>query len=274
MDPVLYDKFFEIEDRFWWSVGTRRAFFDLIADLGRSGRLAANSANGKPRAVDVGCGTGVMLQEFPAGWGSVTGCDFSELALTYCRRRGIRDLVRCDATRLPFPSDSIDLVLALDVVEHLADDRGCLGEIARVCRPGGHALLHVPAFQILWSDKDELNHHQRRYRRADFIALVERSGLVVERSYFINSLLFPAALARSAGQRIAERLRPRTPGAPPASVDHLYRIPEAVNRLMTGLMRFEWRTLSPWIPFGMSFVCVAGKPPSRSLAPTERKPSP
>jgi SAM-dependent methyltransferase len=165
----------------------------------------------------------------------------------------------------------MDLVLALDVVEHLADDGGCVREMARVCRPGGHALLHVPAFQVLWSDKDELNHHHRRYRRADFIALVERSGLTVERSYFINSFLFPVALARSLGQRIAERIRPRPRGGPPPSVDHLYRIPEAVNRLMTGLMGLEWRALSAWIPFGMSFVCVATKRASRPLLPTQRR---
>ena len=253
MDPLLYDRFFEIEDRFWWSVGTRKAFFELIEKLAKGGAS---------RVVDVGCGTGVMLREFPAGCGAVFGCDFSELALSYSRRRGLRDLVRCDATRLPFASDSIDLVLALDVVEHLADDAGCVREIARVCRPGGHALLHVPAFPILWSDKDVLNHHFRRYRREQFLSLVERAGLVIERASFINSVLFPAALARGIVQRVAGRLRPAPAEARAPSVDHLYRIPEAVNRFMIGLMNLEWRAVSPWVPFGMSLVCLARKPPS------------
>lgn len=254
MDPQLYRKFFEIEDRFWWSVGTRRMFFDLIERLPKE-RAA--------RVVDIGCGTGVMLREFPPGWGLVSGCDYSQAALEFSRQRGLKDLLRCDATRLPIATGSIDLVLALDVVEHLADDEGCLGEIARVCRPGGHVLLHVPTFQILWSDKDVLNHHHRRYRRERFLALIERSGLVLERARFINSFLFPAALARALVQRLLERFHPRPAVGAAPSVDHLYRIPEAVNRAMIGLMSLEWRTVSPWVPFGMSLVCLARKPSRR-----------
>ena len=57
------------------------------------------------------------------------------------------------------------LIVSTDwLVEHLDDDAGCLSEIARVCEPGGHVLIHVPAFPVLWSKKDELNHHRRRYR--------------------------------------------------------------------------------------------------------------
>jgi SAM-dependent methyltransferase len=225
--------------------------FDLIERLPKS-RTA--------RVVDIGCGTGVMLREFPPGWDLVSGCDYSQTALEFSRRRGLKDLLRCDAMRLPMATGSIDLVLAIDVVEHLADDAGCLSEIARVCRPGGYVLLHVPTFQILWSDKDVLNHHQRRYRREQFLALVERCGLAVERARFINSFVFPAALVRSLAQRLLDRLRPRVADGASSSVDHLYRIPETVNRAMIGLMSLEWRTVSPWIPFGMSLVCLARKP--------------
>src|SRR4051812_9534156 len=108
MHPELYRQFFEIEDHYWWSVGTRRSFRELLAPLGGPGC----------RALDVGCGTGAMLRDFPCGW-TVSGCDYSAAALAYCRERGLRSLVRCDATRLPYRSDSFEVLTALDVVEHL-----------------------------------------------------------------------------------------------------------------------------------------------------------
>jgi len=252
MDPELYRRFYEIEDRFWWSVGTRRVFFQLIDSIRR---------NGGGRALDVGCGTGVTLQEFPAGWGLVAGCDYSALALSFCHERGLQGLVRCDATQLPFASGSLDLVTALDVIEHLDGDEACLREITRACRPGGHVLIHVPAFQILWSDKDELNHHRRRYHRRELIALVERCGLGIEQMFFIITFLFPIALLRAVAQRALRGSRPQGPVEASTTVDHLYQIPAAVNRLMIGLMDLERRVVTRLpVPFGMSLVCLARKP--------------
>jgi ubiquinone/menaquinone biosynthesis C-methylase UbiE len=193
MDPQLYQRFYEIEDTFWWSVGTRRIFFRVLQDV---------RSEGGGQVLDVGCGTGVMLQELVPEWRLAAGCDGSDLALSFCRRRGLRHLVQCDATSLPFRSGGLDLVTALDVIEHLDDDETCLREIARVCRPGGHVLLHVPAFRILWTEKDELNHHRRRYGRAELIGLVERCGLDVRRIFYVNSFVFPAALLNALWHRV------------------------------------------------------------------------
>jgi SAM-dependent methyltransferase len=250
MDQRLYRQFFEIEEHFWWSVGTRRVFLELIGELGQ---------DGGGRALDVGCGTGIHLKEFPNGWRLVAGCDYSDLALSFCSERGLRALIRCDATRLPFASGAFDLVTALDVVEHLDDDEGCLREIVRVTRPGGYVLLHVPAFQMLWTDKDELSHHRRRYQRAALAALATRCGLEVTRLFFINSFLFPVALFRAGAQRLMRR------AAAPAqatAVDPLYRIPASLNRLMTALMDLERRVVTRLpVPFGLSLVCLARKAP-------------
>lgn len=252
MDTELYQRFYEIEERFWWSVGTRRVFFQLIDSVhqGRGGR-----------ALDVGCGTGIMMREFPPGWDLVAGCDYSELALSFSHQRGLRGLVRCDATQLPFATDSLDLVTALDVIEHLDGDQACVREIVRACRPGGHVLIHVPAFQILWSDKDDLNHHRRRYHWNELVALVEDAGLVIERMFYINIALFPVAFLRALVQRAVGGGQRDKPTEASATVDHLYQIPETINRLMIAVMDIERHIVTRWpIPFGMSMVCLARKP--------------
>ncbi len=249
MDPELYQRFFEIEDRYWWSVGTRRAFRELIRALGTAGG----------RVLDVGCGTGAMLNELPPGWRLAAGCDRSEAALAFCRRRGLRALVQCDAVTLPFADGAFRLVMALDVVEHLGDDRACVRELARVCEPGGHVLVHVPAFELLWSDKDEINQHHRRYGAGALRELVERAGLRVVHRRYLNTAMLPIALLRSLWQRgTAGRSRS---AAAAAHLDRLYEIPRPINAALTVLMDLERRVGARWpAPFGMSLVCLARKP--------------
>lgn len=248
MDDALYREFYELEEHYWWSVGTRRLFTRLIAPF---------AAAGVGRVVDVGCGTGITLLEFPYPAVLLCGCDFSPLALAFSRQRGVRSLLRSDATRLPFRTESVDLVLALDVIEHLDDDARAVEEIARVTRRGGHVLVHVPAFPILWSDKDDLNHHRRRYRRAELERLIERTGLRVQTLAYVNATLFPVAWARALVQRWRRPAHAPPPSA--GALDALYRIPPALNRLLLGVMRLEARLIHV-LPFGMSLVCLAEKP--------------
>ena len=252
MEPQLYERFFEVEERFWWSVGTRRVFFGIIDEL----------LDDRPaRVLDVGCGTGIMLKELSRGRRQAYGSDRSELALSFCKKRGMASLVRCDATQLPFATDCVDLVTALDVIEHLDEDEACVREMARICRRGGHLLLHVPAFPFLWSDKDDLNHHRRRYRRGQLLRLVEGCNLRVERIFYFNCILFPVAVLRSLLQSAVPRREPPPIAEEAKTLDRLYRIPAWVNRVMIGLMDFERRLVTRYpIPFGMSLVCLAQKP--------------
>jgi SAM-dependent methyltransferase len=216
--------------------------------------LAPSAAGGVGRVIDVGCGTGLTLREFTPPARQLVGCDFSPQALGLSRPRGLRDLLRADATRLPFRSDSADLVMALDVIEHLDDDAAALAEIARITRPGGRVLVHVPAFPMLWTDKDDLNHHRRRYRRAELDAVVANAGLCVHTLAYVNAAVFPLALARALVQR-----RQRRASAPSAAaLDPLYNLPDALNRLLLAVMGLE-RRVQRWLPFGMSLVCLAEK---------------
>jgi SAM-dependent methyltransferase len=247
VDERLYGYFFEVEERFWWNVATRRAFFRTLAPV---------APPPAARVVDVGCGTGIVLREFPWPVRSLVGCDAAPVALALTRRREIRDLVRADVGALPFADAALDLVLALDVIEHLDDDGAALAELARVVRPGGYLLLHVPAFNMLWSDKDDINHHRRRYRRPAARRLLRAAGLDVVSLTYLNAVLLPPALLRSAWQR----LRPPDPVHTDAFLQRLYHPRGATNAAMIALLGLEGR-LARWLPFGTSLLALARRPP-------------
>ena len=109
-----------LEERHWWYAG-RRA-------LVRRTRLAACPPG---RALDVGCGGGgntAVLRDL--GW-QVTGLEYSPVAAPLAARRGL-PIVRGDARLLPFPDQSMDLVMSTDIWEHIEDDEAVANETARV----------------------------------------------------------------------------------------------------------------------------------------------
>jgi SAM-dependent methyltransferase len=98
--------------------------------------------------LEVGCGIGTDASRFARASARYTGVDQSDRALHLARRRFVLDgfdatFIRADATALPFPDCSFDLVYSHGVIHHIADTQGAVDEIHRVLRPGGVALVMV-----------------------------------------------------------------------------------------------------------------------------------
>ncbi|MBI4198900.1 MAG: class I SAM-dependent methyltransferase [Chloroflexi bacterium] len=112
--------------------------------------FARRFAEGK-RVLDCGCGVGwgtAMLAE-AARW--TVGVDMAEPVVRYARERyGHPRLtyVAMDVTRLAFPAGTFDLVVSIEVFEHIADSEAFLVELHRVLRPGGHVVLSTPNAQL------------------------------------------------------------------------------------------------------------------------------
>ena len=241
MDQPIYQLLWEAEDRLWWYAGLRAHVLNRLNQCLPRGRTG--------RVLDVGCGAGRLMGELRR-YGEVIGMDVELQALRFTGSRGERWLCQADARDLPFRDGSFNAVLALDVVEHVEDDRHALREIGRVLAPGGVAVINVPAFQWLWSGKDEQAHHHRRYTRRELLGKLPPSLRVAHVSFWNTVLLPPIALtrafqrARGINPDLAKELKP----------------PEAVNRLLTGLMRLEAPLVSwPGLPFGVSLLCTVVK---------------
>lgn len=129
----------------WWFRGRRVLLRELIA------RHLGSRAGSPRRLLDLGCGTGGNSAAYTE-FGSVVGVEPDASALRFAQARVAdesegRNLVYCRAlgTSLPLAGESFDLVVASDVLEHIADDRSAVAEVVRVLRPGGIFVFSVPA---------------------------------------------------------------------------------------------------------------------------------
>ncbi len=154
-----------------------------------------------PTILDVGCGDGWLL-------------DALSDALEAQRRVGVDPALGDDdvgprahadletyASMDRLPEPPFDLVLLLDVLEHVDDDHALLAQAASRLADGGRLLVTVPAFPALWSAHDDFLRHRRRYRRSTLLGLAGRVGLAVERSGSLFGTLLAPRLVSVAAQR-------------------------------------------------------------------------
>lgn len=230
----------QVEEYHWWFAGRRELFARELTRMG----LKSNSG-----VLDVGTGTGAnlrMLQGLDAR--NVIGLDSNELAISYCQSKNLGQVRRGDICAIPFADQSFDFVLATDVIEHVDDDAVALKEVTRVLKPGGRALVAVPAFESLWGLQDIVAHHKRRYRLRSLLEKMRAAGLTPRRYYYFNYLLFaPIWLAR----RLIDLLNIKR------NSEAEFNSP-LINRCLSTVFRVDTVTaplLRP--PFGVSILVVA-----------------
>jgi len=86
-----------------------------------------------------------------------------------------------------------DLVLLMDVLEHVNDDVGLLSEYVQKVPRGAQFIISVPAFQFIWSSHDVFLDHKRRYRLTQLEEVVEKAGLKIKRGAYYFGAVFPIA---------------------------------------------------------------------------------
>jgi len=153
------------------------------------------AAPDEPVVLEIGCSSGYMLmlarERTPkTRW---IGSDYvrgplEKLAVSL---PGV-PLLHFDLRHCPLPDNSVDAVLMLNVLEHIDDDALAMHHVQRILRPGGVAVIEVPAGPGLYDAYDEVLMHHRRYTAAGLRKLIRGSGLQVAQFTHLGALVFPA----------------------------------------------------------------------------------
>ncbi|RYG76565.1 SAM-dependent methyltransferase [Yimella sp. RIT 621] len=172
-----------LEDKHWWYAERRSLLARQIKGM-------------KPgKVLDVGAAGGGNTRVLRAnGWEAVA-LEYTAEGAEVAGERGLQ-VLRGDATCLPFEDASLDMVVAFDVLEHIPDDGRAASEVFRVLRPGGTFLVAVPADPKLWSAHDVAVSHVRRYTRPELVNLLDGAGFEIESVGSWNVLLRPIAAWR------------------------------------------------------------------------------
>lgn len=121
----------------WYEKERHHGYHRLIDDLQVD--LLQEHIRGKD-VLEVGCGTGLLLERVAQVARSAKGIDLSPGMLEQARQRGLDVMEGC-ATELPFEAESFDVVYSFKVLAHVEDIETALAECARVVRPGGKLFL-------------------------------------------------------------------------------------------------------------------------------------
>jgi len=165
------------------------------------------------RLLDIGCGFGRHSYEALRRGADVVSSDFSfpelaEVDQTVSAMEEFGELptavvsasVNSDVTRLPFPDNSFDRIIASEILEHIEDDVGALAELVRVLRPGGTFAATIPATtpeKICWRITDEYHApkveggHVRIYAKGQLADLMSTAGLDIYHQHRAHALHTP-----------------------------------------------------------------------------------
>jgi len=227
----------------WWYSARRKLLREAV--------LQALHGKREGRVLDLGCTAQVEFENV-APYRTCNLCA-SLKTLAFRQMEGDANLVCSRMEELAITSNSIDAIVAGDVLQSCADDLAVIREMRRVLKEGGLLCLTVPAYSFLWGEDDEARGHQRRYTLSELRQKVNTCGFHVHRaSYFVSSAFLPKVLGRAAKDIFHKSI----------TLDQHYPRPSrAANTAMKALLDGE-RHLMHYInlPFGTRVVCWALKP--------------
>lgn len=242
-----YYKMFEFENDYWWYRG--------LHELTRhhAAKCKPTKSNEELRIFDAGCGTGRMM-ELLHGCGIVEGMDYSEEAISLCRKRGLRNAQKGDLNKWEPPAETYDVIISNDVicVSAIEDDMAVVEKFHRALKRDGILILNLPAFNVLRRKHDIAVFSVRRYRKKKTLGQLKEIGFVpVRASYRLPPLFFIMLIQKYLVDRLSRG----------DAESDLKVLPPFINSFLLWMHRLDNKIITTGIPlpFGSSLYLVCKK---------------
>lgn len=251
-DPHYFEPLFAAEEKHFWFVARNK----VISSLARKALVDIN----KPAILEVGCGTGNVLQslekEFPSA--NLTGMDLFSEGLRFARQRTQCRLIQADLASPPLKM-KFDLVGMFDVLEHIKEDQSVVRQIFHLVKPGGLFMVTVPADPRLWSYFDLASRHVRRYTLDGLRQTILQAGFIEEFLSPYIAITYPAIWL---GRKAIDTAIASQDLQVQHHAEKEFRIIPVVNEIVCAVLSLEsaWLSYGRKLPFGSSLVMLARKP--------------
>jgi ubiquinone/menaquinone biosynthesis C-methylase UbiE len=207
-----------------------------------------------PVILEIGCSSGFMLrsvrEHLPNAF--LIGSDYVRGPLEkLAAEMTDLPLLQFDLVHCPLPDNCVDAVILLNVLEHIQDDVTAARQIHRILKPGGVAVIEVPAGPRLYDVYDKLLLHCRRYSLKDLKRLVEGAGFLTVDQSHLGCFMYPGFWAvKQRNKRFLSRQ-----GAEPGHVVARNIHETGASRVLGAVMRWEL-TLGRWISYPFGIRCL------------------
>ena len=190
MDRKGYDWNIEVHKTHWWFLARNFIIHQVITSYFKGKKNL--------KILDMGCGSGhnlKMLSEF----GEVFALEPDKQIAKYAQSENpnCKIIIGAMPDDNPLCDEKFDLIVSLDVLEHIEDDKKTLIELEKMLNDDGKIIITVPALQFLYGPTDVLAHHYRRYNKTMLKTLIKSLQSNKIKLYYFNSFLFlPIVIVR------------------------------------------------------------------------------
>ncbi|MCE5270139.1 class I SAM-dependent methyltransferase [bacterium] len=237
---ALMKRVTEVESTYWWCVGRTAILHNVFDQFMPKNSKILNLGSGPG-------GIGNLASDY--GWVADLDIDLKNLLKDSSVKN--RTKICADGFSLPIKANSIDVLICLDVLEHIEEDTLFLKEIKRVLNNmEGRLFLTVPAYSWMWSSHDDILGHRKRYTKKTLLRIMTNMGFQIQYITYYNTVLFPLSILNTIKDRMISKFGQRSEQFPGAG--------GIVNDILTAIFSSErWFIPKRSFLFGNSLLVYA-----------------